>query len=240
MKNTKNIFLKLKEKERFNPSFISIVKSDYLDRKILYRAIKGSSAMVTGRVLDIGCATKPYKKLFTYDSYIGIDIDDNPGHLHAIGDVDMYYDGVHIPFPDNHFDTIVCFQVIEHVRDLEKLLVEMNRVLKKGGKIIATFPFMWGLHELPHDYRRLTPEGAKKLFIDAGFSMVSYTKLGDNLSSFFQMILLYICDLVYPLWKPLKILVLMPFCVIANIAGILVSPVTMRSFYIENHIIIEK
>lgn len=41
--------------------------------------------------------------------------------------------GLDLSFPDNHFDVIVCIEVIEHVGDPEQLLNEIQRVLKPGG-----------------------------------------------------------------------------------------------------------
>lgn len=45
-----------------------------------------------------------------------------------------------IPFPDNLVDTIVTFDVLEHVDDLERTLKECIRVLKPNGVIFAVFP----------------------------------------------------------------------------------------------------
>lgn len=42
-------------------------------------------------------------------------------------------DAMDIHYPDNHFDTVVCSQVYEHVPDVNKLASEMYRVLKPGG-----------------------------------------------------------------------------------------------------------
>ena len=41
-----------------------------------------------------------------------------------------------IPYEDNHFDGVLCLEVLEHVPDTEKAISEMVRVLKPGGKII--------------------------------------------------------------------------------------------------------
>lgn len=54
--------------------------------------------------------------------------------------------GLALSFPDNHFDVIVCIEVIEHVGDPEQLLNEIQRVLKPGGHLLMTFPrqsFPW-------------------------------------------------------------------------------------------------
>lgn len=45
-----------------------------------------------------------------------------------------------LPFADNAFDVVVSFQVMEHIRDVDKYLKEIQRVLKSGGELILTTP----------------------------------------------------------------------------------------------------
>jgi SAM-dependent methyltransferase len=56
------------------------------------------------------------------------------------------YDGVHLPFPDGHFDAVYSSNVLEHVTDLDALNAEMLRVLRPGGI---------GLHLLPNPQWRV-------------------------------------------------------------------------------------
>lgn len=48
--------------------------------------------------------------------------------------------GESIPFPANSFDAILTFDVLEHVRDVRRVLAESYRVLKPGGKMYLVFP----------------------------------------------------------------------------------------------------
>lgn len=41
--------------------------------------------------------------------------------------------GEALPFPDDFFEAVFCCDVLEHVRDLPKVVAEASRVLKKGG-----------------------------------------------------------------------------------------------------------
>lgn len=41
--------------------------------------------------------------------------------------------GENLPYPNDHFDAVVCVDVLEHVADLAKVLAEVARVLKPGG-----------------------------------------------------------------------------------------------------------
>ena len=48
-----------------------------------------------------------------------------------------------MPYPDNHFDTILSHEVLEHVQDDRKSIKEMVRVLKPGGRVIIFVPNRW-------------------------------------------------------------------------------------------------
>jgi SAM-dependent methyltransferase len=48
--------------------------------------------------------------------------------------------GDHIPFDDDSFDMIVNNQVMEHVEDIDRVLAELQRVLKPGGMLLSVFP----------------------------------------------------------------------------------------------------
>tara|TARA_Y100000310_G_C20617994_1_gene781696 strand:- start:866 stop:1567 length:702 start_codon:yes stop_codon:yes gene_type:complete len=49
-----------------------------------------------------------------------------------------------IPYPDNTFDVVLFCEVIEHVEDDAKVLREICRVLKPGGRVVITTPSLKG------------------------------------------------------------------------------------------------
>lgn len=53
-----------------------------------------------------------------------------------------------LPYENNFFDLVICSEVLEHLKNDKKALVELHRVLKPKGKLIVTvpnynFPFLW-------------------------------------------------------------------------------------------------
>lgn len=136
-----------------------------------------AASLPTGsRLLDVGCGLKPYAFMFTQSEYIGIDVEVS-GRKYSQKAADIVFDGVHIPAQQESFDAILCTEVLEHSLDPIALVAEMFRVLKKGGKLCITVPFIWGLHELPYDFRRFTPNGLARLIEGAGFSVDFQDKL---------------------------------------------------------------
>lgn len=57
------------------------------------------------------------------------------------------YNGVDLPFENNYFDYISSSSVLEHVSYPEKLLNEMFRVLKPGGRIFLSLPNKYSIKE---------------------------------------------------------------------------------------------
>lgn len=174
--------------KEFNPG---ITYPSYLIRNRLLSGIKKYSPQMNGRLLDFGCGSKPYKSLFkNIKEYIGVDYD-SPGHPHTNEQIDVFYDGKHLPFPDNHFDSIFTTEVFEHIFNLPEILNELLRVLKPGGKILITCPFAICEHEVPNDFARYTSFAMKHMLETTGFSVLSLDKVGNSVETIWQLRITY-------------------------------------------------
>jgi len=90
-----------------------------------------------------------------------------------------------IPYPDNHFDSVVVFQKLEMLPDL-KILAEIFRVLKPGGKFIFSFRNMLSLYGLYYWYKfRLFPTG--QIWNYGPFTPLNYFKIKKMLSNKFEI-----------------------------------------------------
>jgi len=69
-----------------------------------------------------------------------------------------------LPFEDGAFDLVVCEAVLEHVFDPKRCAAEMHRVLRPGGLVFATTPFMQQVHMGAFDFFRFTRSGHRALF----------------------------------------------------------------------------
>lgn len=164
----------------------------YFVRKNLYRNIKYFSKYLNGKLMDFGCGAKPYEKLFVNcTKYVGVDIEVS-GHNHANENIDVYYDGVTLPFKDGEFDSAFSSEVFEHVNNIGSILDEINRVLKKGGRMLVSTPFLWNEHEIPYDYYRYTSYGITKLLEEHGFKILKLKKSTSYVEMIFQMRMEYL------------------------------------------------
>lgn len=164
----------------------------YFVRKNLYRNIKYFSRYLNGNLMDFGCGAKPYEDLFVNcTQYIGVDVEAS-GHDHTNENVDIYYDGITLPFNDGEFDSAFSSEVFEHVNNIGPILDEINRVLKKGGNMLVSTPFLWNEHEIPYDYYRYTSYGITKLLEEHGFKVIKIRKSTSYTEMIFQMKIEYI------------------------------------------------
>ena len=87
------------------------------------------TAHTAPKILDVGCGTNKYPGAIGLDYNPRTDAD----VIHDLG-VTPY------PFPDNEFDLVVSFHVVEHVPDVMGFITELHRITKPGGRIRLVCP----------------------------------------------------------------------------------------------------
>lgn len=109
-----------------------------------------------GRLVDLGCGNAPlcgiYRRLV--DEYVWADW---ASTAHALFYLDHEVDlNKPLPFADAEFDTVLLSDVLEHIAEPDLLLSEIARILRPGGHAIIGVPFLYWIHEAPHDHHRYT------------------------------------------------------------------------------------
>jgi len=138
------------------------------------------------RILDAGCGTgallerlqnRPEVEVYGRDcSGEALPYTRQRGHGRLVqGDLTC------LPFPDGTFDLITALDVVEHIREDEGALREVNRVLRPGGVLLVSVPafhFLWGPHDtaLRH-VRRYTAREVAALMRRSGFQVSKLTYL---------------------------------------------------------------
>jgi len=113
-------------------------------------------AHARGRLLDLGCGGAPL-----YEVYQGLTSEvvcvDRSSSLHGLDYVDVEADlNGPLPFGEHEFDTVLSTDVLEHLEEPDNLFREAARVLKPDGKLLLATPFLYWIHEAPHDFGRYT------------------------------------------------------------------------------------
>jgi SAM-dependent methyltransferase len=114
----------------------------------------------------------------TIDSYTGLDFPPtvNMGYN---GKPDVFGDAQSLPFADESFDTVLLLDVLEHLPEPERALLEARRVLKTNGNIITQVPFLYPLHDEPFDFHRWTLHALNALFLKHGIQVREITHHGN-------------------------------------------------------------
>ncbi len=235
---------KIYRREQFYPSYLLgiWIHPAFIVRRGLINGVRElSSFCQEGKLLDVGCGSKPYEDLFTVDEYIGIDIEVS-GHNHSSSKVDKFYDGKTIPFEDEYFDNAFSSEVFEHVFNIDELLREINRVLRQGGRLCFTCPFVWYEHEQPYDFARYTSFAVEHLLATNGFKLVKLEKSTSFVETIMQMLSIYVYLHVLPRNGYIK-LVMTPLLVAPiNILGKALGKIlpNNENFYHNNIVVAEK
>ncbi len=230
-----NFFRKIYYREQFNPKIIGLfINSSYFARKGLYQNISALIPYLKGRLLDVGCGTKPYKSICSVDEYIGLEINDEGNRNH--GFADAFYDGKTIPFEDKTFDSVMSNQVFEHVFNPSDFLKEINRVTKMGGLFLITVPFVWDEHEQPYDYARYSSFGLRHILGENGFQVIELRKSSNDLGLIFQLINIYIYKITLTRYPYLNLIITLFLLAPINIIGLALVKIFPKNddLYLDN------
>lgn len=85
-----------------------------------------------------------------------------------------------IPKVDKYYDAIICFEILEHVSNPFDAVEELHRVLKTGGRLYITTPFMFRIHGPLPDRWRFTVYGLQELLKDFRTVVIDSGKEGVN------------------------------------------------------------
>ena len=227
--------------QSFQPTLFSLFLNPFFFiRYAYYRNIKKLIPELKGNLLDFGCGRKPFKDLFTVENYVGVDLE-NTGHDHTNSKIDIYYDGKHLPFENNAFDSLFCGEVLEHIFNPDEILRELNRVLKPDAKALITVPFSWNEHEAPYDYARYSSFGIKHLLEKNGFKIIEHIKSGNFARVNFQNWALYFFELFKKNGRAgyvISMIFILPINIVGSIL-LLIMPKN-KTMYFTNIILAEK
>jgi SAM-dependent methyltransferase len=139
-------------------------------RTWLAREVEAFSARIPpgSLVLDAGAGDQPYRRFLLHCGYEAADfqkVDKSYAKSTYVCDLSS------IPVEDGRFDAILFDQVMEHLPEPLPVLQELKRVLKPGGRMLATAPLFYEEHEEPYDFYRYTQFAWRYLLEKAGFQI---------------------------------------------------------------------
>lgn len=168
----------------------SLLSPFYLARKSLDHAVLRSVCNIRGKVLDVGCGSRPYEAYFKNCEYVGVDVETE--FTRSINKADVFYDGKTLPFANGEFDVVFSTQVLEHTFYPDDFISEAARVLNTNGRLILSVPLIWGEHEQPYDFGRYTSFGISFMIEKHGLKISNMEKLTSGHRAIIQLTLVYL------------------------------------------------
>lgn len=186
--------------ERFESGYLETMAPFWLRTIYFQRLARELAKLGARRVLDVGCADGALVNAMEkggIDAY-GVDISSYAIGLSPIKERLILADveGTSLPFADKCFDLVTAIEVLEHLRNPEKVIFEISRILKPRGFFFMTSPSPM-VERLRGKFIRLSPSWKKdnthisvlsqaawiKLLQRHGFKQVSPSKHGLEYSS---------------------------------------------------------
>lgn len=149
---------------------------------------------LSGTLLDVGCGDMLYREMVLGEPgrvtrYVGLDLQ---GSEYVQTAPDLTWDGSTIPLDDNSIDCVLATELLEHCPNPEAVLREIGRVLAPGGVLLVTVPFLWPIHDPPHDEYRFTPFAIERLVASGGLDVATLEPFGGWDASLAQMVGLWV------------------------------------------------
>jgi SAM-dependent methyltransferase len=156
----------------------SVWRFNWLANHKITRALERVRAHAGGVLLDVGCGSRPFARLFEgrVSRYLGTDL--RTSSFLGPHPPDLFARAEALPVRSGAVDTVLALSMLTYLPEPIRMLEEARRVLKPGGVLLLEFTQMAPLHDPPHDYFRFTRYGAEHLLHRAGFEPLEYVPIG--------------------------------------------------------------
>ena len=139
---------------------------------------------VDGPVLEVGSrdygSTASFRDFYAASEYVGLDMSEGK-NVDVVADLEQ---GT-APLQEGHFALAICCSVLEHVRRPWVFAENLTRLVRPGGSLYMSVPWVWRYHAYPDDYFRFSHRGVMSLF--EGFSWTGVCFSSNVPNEFFEI-----------------------------------------------------
>ena len=191
----------------------------FIIKKKIKNLINSEFKNKNNKILDLGCGENPYYHQDISGKIICLDIK-KTSKAHLVSDADK------LPFKPNSFDEVVSINSFYYFKNPFEVVKNINKILKKNGKLIMIVPFFYPIHDAPEDRYRFTEFGLRTL-LEENFKIERIETIGGVFNH--PVVILHSLIKGIPLLFPKKMrsvvqiatYILWPFYILAQIFSIL-------------------
>jgi hypothetical protein len=125
--------------------------------------LKKYAHKVDGAVLEVGSknygSTSSFRHVYRDNEYVGVDMSEGEGVDKVLDLTSGTGD-----LAKSHFALVVCCSVLEHVKKPWVMAENLVSLMKDGGQLFMSVPWVWRYHAYPDDYFRFSWRGIEELF----------------------------------------------------------------------------
>lgn len=174
-------------KKGFVPRLYEAIKKINLKHKFRL----ASRDLPVGKLLDIGCGVGDFLHIAEHNGWqcTGVEPSEEAREIarqRIKGDL-LYSEDLE-QLPDQSFDLITMWHVLEHVDDLKWQVAQLQRLIKPEGRIVIAVPnyrsydgrfynAFWAAYDVPRHLNHFNKTVVTKIFKTSGLSLVSMDKL---------------------------------------------------------------
>ena len=149
------------------------------------KLIENFTGKTNGNILDVGAGTGAFLNTMKNANWncTGIEPDKNAREkAKELYGLDLKEASDFYSFPDQTFDAITLWHVLEHVHDLHEYINQLKKLLKPEGKLFIAVPNYtspdekiyneyWAAYDVPRHLYHFSPESMKKILNSYGFNI---------------------------------------------------------------------
>ena len=221
--------MKIWLKKLFQSIKFTILHPQWLSNRYHKISRKTLSTLDKAIVLDIGSGNSKHCAEIKLRNHL-ITLDYPATNKRYNAHPDIFANATHLPVKDESVDATLLLEVAEHIVHDKNSIKEIYRILKPSGKFYFSVPFIYPMHDQPHDYRRYTLHGIRILLADSGFKIENISQHGNSVITALQLINLSILELCQktlesnPVGGAIIIALAYPLCILINLIALPALP----------------
>ena len=139
-------------------NFINLLCGIYEGKSLcrILQNIECKKIKIRGRVIEFGAepkSKKNFSSIAKQEKISKVDFSDKYIRKKGVINADLNFVN---KIKKNHYHTVMLFNVLEHLNNIDNAKNEIWKILKKKGLLIGSTPFLFKYHNAPSDYLRFT------------------------------------------------------------------------------------